>query len=1224
MGKYLDKTGLQHFYDKLKEKFADKTTIENKLNSLTGALTWKGELSSLPAVTNYSAGNVIKVGKKEYVLTESNGTKTWDELGDEGSYLLKTTAEETYLKKAAGEVKTDNLAAGCVAKAKLDSSVQTSLGKADNSLQIGATNTQTKQTVITTESTETHGHGIKIKNSTDGTEISPKGVTFGGVANAPITMTYENPQTLNVHATMSGGADVFVRGVLTPSYDNDAANKKYVDNKTSGTIKICQTNEPVSGHEQRTTFPMNAAGYGGLKVTGTGANEVTELTGANILIGSMNPSGDGANYLSNRALHFGTGAQTFGEIKVNSNNKLQITGLDTPTSDTDAANKAYVDGKVSGKVDATTLTSLLGPLGLYEGTDDENKAANKAAISDYESKLTALGINIRNGYLTSWYCKNNSDYNGICFKSIYNDQIYGVVSFSGYICRMECIGGELKLYIYTTDDYQYNPITNRGDVNEIVNNKLIDELSNYQKSDSDRLETSDISVVGAINEVNTIAKAAAPKTSLATSLQAITIYTDNTDEHKAANIAAIKAYEDNLKLLGVDTSNDGIMIPIKFDEIDSVDIDISFPFAGYITKYGGGTYDGIVSTLAGNYEPRVILIYGQTSDSAGEVVFKKLALDSQLDGVVYKYTLATSLQAITIYTDNTAEHKAANLANIKAYEDNLKAMGVTTTKDHIIPIAVSGTIQKGFLNGNTSSNRYQGMMGEDNRWNNCVVASDGTFVSIPILTGEISQLNTTAKTSTINAINEVNTLAKSKASTAVATTSANGLMSSVDKKKLDGVLDAIANNASVNAMDIVSYDEQTGTYTGNAINLNGNDIKTEFAITVSGVTIAANTTMDDALKTVLTRAEKAVSDATYARDYGIREINGVNNSVVNFATSVSEPGDVEFNVTSNDGTTTDITAKVNGLGSAAYRDENYFATSSQGFAANSALQSVTAGGDEYINATVEKKDGTSQRINVSASVSTNISDTTTTGEYLADAYAVKQYVDSKAAGGSDMITFIYDDDSGALTTTAITDAQYKTITDAIKAGVNPNIQAAYITDGEYNYMPLCYQFDDGYYFGSIYCDSTSIRYTKIFCVNAVIDYASNNGKHSVDVTYNGTDFDSLIINIAKEVNTGTITISSTSGNANLPNKSGKYAITATTGSYTLTLPSSPSDGVTYEIYKYNSTHSLTISSGSTNIYVCELASTVKNKTYSSRSGKITIAYFASQSKWVVMRTDFGQ
>lgn len=101
MGKYLDKTGLQYFYGKLKEKFADKTTIENKLDSLTGALTWKGKFDTLPAVTDYEAGNVVGVGNKEYVLTATGTAKAWEELGDEGSYLLKSVAEETYAKKTS-------------------------------------------------------------------------------------------------------------------------------------------------------------------------------------------------------------------------------------------------------------------------------------------------------------------------------------------------------------------------------------------------------------------------------------------------------------------------------------------------------------------------------------------------------------------------------------------------------------------------------------------------------------------------------------------------------------------------------------------------------------------------------------------------------------------------------------------------------------------------------------------------------------------------------------------------------------------------------------------------------------------------------------------------------------------------------------------------------------------------------------------------------------------
>ena len=75
--------------------------INTKVGNLTGALTWKGKLDTLPVVTDYEAGNVVSVGNKEYVLTVTGSTKAWEELGDEGSYLLKSTAEETYAKKTS-------------------------------------------------------------------------------------------------------------------------------------------------------------------------------------------------------------------------------------------------------------------------------------------------------------------------------------------------------------------------------------------------------------------------------------------------------------------------------------------------------------------------------------------------------------------------------------------------------------------------------------------------------------------------------------------------------------------------------------------------------------------------------------------------------------------------------------------------------------------------------------------------------------------------------------------------------------------------------------------------------------------------------------------------------------------------------------------------------------------------------------------------------------------
>ena len=75
--------------------------INTKVGNLTGALTWKGKFDTLPAVTDYEAGNVVSVGNKEYVLTVTGSTKAWEELGDEGSYLLKSAAEETYAKKTS-------------------------------------------------------------------------------------------------------------------------------------------------------------------------------------------------------------------------------------------------------------------------------------------------------------------------------------------------------------------------------------------------------------------------------------------------------------------------------------------------------------------------------------------------------------------------------------------------------------------------------------------------------------------------------------------------------------------------------------------------------------------------------------------------------------------------------------------------------------------------------------------------------------------------------------------------------------------------------------------------------------------------------------------------------------------------------------------------------------------------------------------------------------------
>lgn len=120
------------------------------------------------------------------------------------------------------------------------------------------------------------------------------------------------------------------------------------------------------------------------------------------------------------------------------------------------------------------------------------------------------------------------------------------------------------------------------------------------------------------------------------------------------------------------------------------------------------------------------------------------------------------LEAISIYTDNTAEHKAANLANIKAYVDNLKALGVDTTVGYMIPICFSNT-ELGYVMYHpfSTGSEYTGIItGPGGASSNIAIEKNGyAYVTAHIQPVESSLLTTTAKT-IVPAINEVNALAK--------------------------------------------------------------------------------------------------------------------------------------------------------------------------------------------------------------------------------------------------------------------------------------------------------------------------------------------------------------------------------------------------------------------------------------------------------------------------------
>lgn len=81
--------------------YAIRQAIANATAGLTGAMHYKGVSSTVPTesgatvsgISEYIAGDVVSNGNKEYVYTGStagNAKANWRELGDEGSYLLKS------------------------------------------------------------------------------------------------------------------------------------------------------------------------------------------------------------------------------------------------------------------------------------------------------------------------------------------------------------------------------------------------------------------------------------------------------------------------------------------------------------------------------------------------------------------------------------------------------------------------------------------------------------------------------------------------------------------------------------------------------------------------------------------------------------------------------------------------------------------------------------------------------------------------------------------------------------------------------------------------------------------------------------------------------------------------------------------------------------------------------------------------------------------------------
>ena len=275
---------------------------------------------------------------------------------------------------------------------------------------------------------------------------------------------------------------------------------------------------------------------------------------------------------------------------------------------------------------------------------------------------------------------------------------------------------------------------------------------------------------------------------LNTTLEAITIYTDNTEEHMQANLDNIAAYEANLQALGVDTTKSpmiGVILTdeyynpigngcIQYDPIEEAHI-------GYASQLNG---DGYAETFTFKV------------DVSGFAYITKLAPES---AVVSKSLNAKSLEAVTIKTSNSDTDKAANVAAIKAYVNNLKSLGVDITKGYMIPINLSQ--YAGFIafTGEPTTNGGFGVCRTSTVSVGVRLATDGSIFITTILDNinTYSTLTTTSK-QIIGAINEVNAAVKTKAANIKDASSTGGINQAFDGGE---TLDVTGKNPNATALD---------------------------------------------------------------------------------------------------------------------------------------------------------------------------------------------------------------------------------------------------------------------------------------------------------------------------------------------------------------------------------------------------------------------------------------
>ena len=311
----------------------NKAYVDNKAAGLTGAMHFQGKATvdiadgstTDPVISGYdfankkAKGDVIlgKDDHKEYVWTGS----VWEELGDEGSYVLNTV--KINKKPLSGDI---TLTASDVGAATAND-ITNEIGKLDAN-EVGGT-----------------GKYIQSINQTDG-KISATAGTMPTALKNPEVLTIVHDQggrveTISYDGSVGKRIDIYdptENLVTTGGYADNPPKSKIVKEALDG--KISKAGDTFTG---TLTFSNNSANYA--KAIDLGKNGYIDNVESICFHYDENGTDRGFNIQAGGPETDGyyASAQFFGN---DGDEYVRLSGIAPPKSDNDAANKNYVDEKV--------------------------------------------------------------------------------------------------------------------------------------------------------------------------------------------------------------------------------------------------------------------------------------------------------------------------------------------------------------------------------------------------------------------------------------------------------------------------------------------------------------------------------------------------------------------------------------------------------------------------------------------------------------------------------------------------------------------------------------------------------------------------------------------------------------------------------------------------------------------------------------------------------------